>query len=271
MANLVLAAGVPHPPRLVREIEDATEPIKAEHLMLQVREYIERASPDVIIEIDTDHFVNFFLYNMPAFCIGTAETAEGPQEIWCPMPSYTVKMDTELASDLLKFGLKSNFDLASAEELRLDHSMMIPLHFLNPGMVIPVVPFYINGFSSPTPSSQRCFSAGKMIRRFIDQWDSDKRVAVIASGCFAMDVGGPLRGWVDKEWESTVSELLKQGKYQALVRKATPERMLYAGNNSSELLNWIALTGVVGQKSPVYVETDEGSGYAVWDLNEEER
>ena len=110
-----------------------------------------------------------------------------------------------------------------------------------------------------------------MIILFIDQWDSDKRVAVIASGCFAMDVGGPLRGWVDKEWESTVSELLKQGKYQALVRKATPERMLYAGNNSSELLNWIALTGVVGQKSPVYVETDEGSGYAVWDLNEEER
>ena len=267
MANLVVAAGVPHPPRLLREIEDSPEPIRAESLMLQVRQYIENASPDVIIEIDTDHFVNFFLDNMPTFCVGTADEAKGPQEIWCPMPYYTVKIDVALATGLLRFGLKSNFDLASAEELRLDHSMMVPLHFLNPGMAIPVVPFYINGFSSPTPTSQRCFAVGKMIRRFIDQWDDNTRVAVIASGCFAMDVGGPLRGWVDREWESTVAELLKLGKYQSIVRRATAARMQYAGNNSAELLNWIALTGVVGNNVPLYVETDEGSGYAVWDLD----
>ena len=63
MANLVVAAGVPHPPRLLREIEDSPAPIRAESLMIQVRQYIEKASPDVIIEIDTDHFVNFFLHN----------------------------------------------------------------------------------------------------------------------------------------------------------------------------------------------------------------
>jgi len=36
-----------------------------------------------------------------------------------------------------------------------------------------------------------------MVRRFIDQRDGNQRVAIIANGCFAMDVGSPLRGWTD--------------------------------------------------------------------------
>lgn len=182
------------------------------------------------------------------------------------MPRYTVKGDVPLAKSLHRFGLRSNFDLASAEELRLDHSIMVPLHFLNPGMEIPVVPFYINAFGAPTPSARRCFSVGRMVRKFVDQMEGNQRVAVIASGCFAMDVGGPLRGWTDTEWEGSIQGWLEQGKYETLARRATAERMQYAGNNSAELLNWIALSGTVGDARPLYVETDGGSGYAVWDL-----
>ncbi len=123
MAKLVLAAGVPHPPRLVREIADAPGQLRAEALMKQARQYVEKASPDIIIELDSDHFVNFFYDNMPAFCVGLAEEAEGPQEIWCPMPRYVVRGHAPFAKGLLRYGLKSSFDLAAAEELRLDHSV----------------------------------------------------------------------------------------------------------------------------------------------------
>ena len=34
----------------------------------------------------------------------------------------------------------------------------------------------------------------------------------------------------------------------------------------AELLNWIGLTGAVGETRPLFVENDGGSGYAVWDL-----
>ena len=81
-----------------------------------------------------------------------------------------------------------------------------------------------------------------------------------------MDVGGPLRGWTDENWVGTVSALLEQGKYQNLARRATPQRMAAAGNNSTELLNWITLTGTVGDARPTFLETDDGSGYGVWDL-----
>ena len=266
MAKIVLAVGVPHPPRLVREIEDAPGQLPAEALMARVRSYVEKAAPDIIIEIDSDHFVNFFYDNVPAFCVGLAEEAEGPQEIWCPMPKYVVKGHVPMARALLSYGLESDFDLAAAQELRLDHSVMVPLHFLNPSMEIPVVPLYTNGFAAPLPNAPRCYDLGRMVRRFVDQWDEDKRIAIIASGCFAMDVGGPLRGWTDEDWVEMVRGLLVEGRYQELAQQATAARMLAAGNNSSELLNWITLTGTVGDTRPLYVEVDDGSGYAVWEL-----
>ncbi|MGB7949464.1 MAG: hypothetical protein WCH75_17390, partial [Candidatus Binatia bacterium] len=68
MAKLVLAAGVPHPPRLVYEMAQAPGKMRGEALMKQVREQVEKAEPDLIIEFDSDHFVNFFYNNLPSFC-----------------------------------------------------------------------------------------------------------------------------------------------------------------------------------------------------------
>ena len=264
MAKLVLAAGVPHPPRLVFEMQQSPGKVRGEALMNQVREQVEKAEPDVIIEVDSDHFVNFFYNNLPSFCIGMAEEAQGPQEDWCPMPRYTVRGHVPLAKALFQYGVHDKFDLAAAHELRLDHSLTVPLHFLNPEMRLPVVPIYTNGFASPLPLATRCVALGRMVRRFIDAWEGNERIALIASGCFAMDVGGPLRGWVDTEWAETISKLLVSGQYQKLARQATEERINAAGNNSGELLNWITVAGAVGKTKPLFLEGDEGNGYAVW-------
>ena len=110
-----------------------------------------------------------------------------------------------MAKALFKYGVHDKFDLAAAHELRPDHSLMVPLHFLNPGMELPVIPIYTNGFASPLPLASRCLALGGMLRRFIDAWEGKERVALIASGCFAQDVGGPLRGWTDTEWMETIS------------------------------------------------------------------
>ena len=166
MAKLVLAAGVPHPPRLVYEMAQAPGQTRGEALMKQVREQVEKAEPDLIIEVDSDHFVNFFYNNLPSFCVGMAEEAEGPQETWCPMPRYTVRGNVPLAKALFKYGVHNRFDLAAAHELRLDHSLVVPLHFLNPGMELPVVPIYTNGFASPLPLASRCLALGRMLRKF---------------------------------------------------------------------------------------------------------
>jgi protocatechuate 4,5-dioxygenase beta chain len=264
MAKLVLAAGVPHPPRLVYEIEHLPGPHRSADLMKVVRGYVEQAEPDVIIEVDSDHFVSFFYNNLPTFCVGLAEEAQGPQESWCPMPRYVIKGHPKLAQGLLKYGVKSNFDLAAAHELRPDHSLMVPLHFLNPGMELPVVPLYTNGFASPLPQATRCLELGRMLARFIEAWDGDERIALIASGALAGDVGGPVRGWTDQEWVDTIAAHLRDGALDALAQRATEERIAQAGNNSGEVLNWITVAGATNGKRPDLFEVDDGSGFAVW-------
>jgi hypothetical protein len=54
MGRLVLATGVPHPPRLVREVADAPGQLRSERLMSQVQQQAKAAAPDVIIKVDDE-------------------------------------------------------------------------------------------------------------------------------------------------------------------------------------------------------------------------
>jgi protocatechuate 4,5-dioxygenase beta chain len=171
-----------------------------------------------------------------------------------------------VAKDFLSYALKSHFDLGVTQELRLDHSVLVPLHFLTPSMDIPVVPLYVNGLVPPLPSAERCFALGQALGQFIEELDGGLRVALIASGAFSLEVGGPKVGYTDEEWVSTVAGLLGEGKYGSLAKRATAEQMYAAGNVSGELLCWITVVGALGDKRPLFVETDGGSGYAAWNL-----
>jgi hypothetical protein len=104
-----------------------------------------------------------------------------------------------------------------------------------------------------------------MVREFIaTAWPGDERVCVLASGSFSLEVGGPNMGRTDHVWMDTVVSALRTGDVDDLVRCATTERMLAAGNVSGELLNWCALLGVVGDTQPLFVEPQHGHAYAVW-------
>jgi 2,3-dihydroxyphenylpropionate 1,2-dioxygenase len=46
----------------------------------RMRRTIEEARPDAIMVIAAEHFANFFMNNMPAYCIGMGEEYEGPIE-----------------------------------------------------------------------------------------------------------------------------------------------------------------------------------------------
>jgi protocatechuate 4,5-dioxygenase beta chain len=174
-----------------------------------------------------------------------------------------------MARALLEYALESEFDVASKEEMVLDHSILVPLHFLTPRMHIPIVPVYIRGLAKPLPLSRRCWALGQMVGRFVGrQWPGSERVAVLGSGSFSLEVGGPRIGQTDYEWVRTLVDHLRHGRDQAIVQAATTQRMLAAGNVSGELLNWIAMLGALDGQGlrPVFVEPQEQRGHAfgVW-------
>src|SRR4030095_11549049 len=47
----------------------------------------------------------------------------------------------------------------------------------------PNVPIMVNTYYPPnTPTAMRCWKFGKALRQAIETWDSDQRVAIVASG-----------------------------------------------------------------------------------------
>ena len=266
MAKLVAAVGTPHAPMLPQQVAEAPGQLRSEYLMKQVREQLERAEADLLFVVASDHFTNFFYNNLPQFCVGTIEEAEGPAETYCIMPRRNVKGQPDVARGFLNYGLNSNYDLAVAEELHLDHSVLVPLHFLVHSTETPIVPLYVNGLAPPLPSARRCLGLGQTLRRFIEEWPGNQRVALLASGSISLEVGGPKVGTTDKKWVDTVTSLLEKGDYRGLARRATGERMAAAGNVSGELLCWITVTGALGETRPTFVEREEGSGFVAWNL-----
>lgn len=274
MARVVVAAGVPHTPNFPAVVEEQGAASRVTQLFERVRSDLAAAKPDLILCFTSDHFVGFFFDNMPTFAVGTFESADGPYELSRRMPWYEVKGSPTFASGLLEYGIRAGFDLASTEELKLDHSLLVPLHFLTPTMDVPVVPVCIKALAQPMPTAERCYALGEMVGRYIASRPEDTRVAIVGSGSFSLTVGAPKMGWIDEEWVATIVDLLRRGETTELVRRSTTDRMRTAGNTGGELLNWIALLGAIGGRTATWVEPDaqppesprDAHAYGVWTL-----
>ena len=273
MAKIVTGIGVPHTPFFPNIARTERSASRMTTLFKRVRAELEAASADLILIFTADHFISFFFDNMPTFCIGAFQHADGPHELSRMMQQYRVQGAPKFASNLIKFGIENSFDLASSEEIKLDHATVVPLHFLTPDMKTPVVPVFIKALVEPLPRADRCFALGKMIRAFIDQRVETERVAVMASGSFSLEVGGPRMGFVNRDWNDFVVDCLRKNDVDGLVRKATTENMQAAGNTGGELLLWIAMMGVLGDCKLKFIEPDGSPlksprdihAYAVWE------
>jgi protocatechuate 4,5-dioxygenase beta chain len=275
MARLVMGIGVPHTPFFPGIAKQQGEKSRMVTLFSRVQRELESSAADLIVMLTSDHFVSFFFDNLPTFCIGAFEHADGPHELSRTMPQYRVQGAASFATGLLEYGIENSFDLACSEETKLDHATMVPLHFLTPQMRTPVVPVFIKALVEPLPRAKRCFEFGRMIRNYIDQRAGSERVVMIASGSFSLEVGGPRMGFVNKEWHAFVVECLQRGDTDQLVQKATTENLRAAGNTGGELLLWIALLGALGDCRLKFVEPDGSPpeaprdihAYAVWDVS----
>jgi aromatic ring-opening dioxygenase catalytic subunit (LigB family) len=224
---------------------------------------------------DTDHLNTFFLDSLPVFALGVDKTFRAPNDEPRDVPNYVVPSAPGLAAHIRATGIAAGFDVGMTQNFSVDHSVTVPLHFLTPDMNIPVVPFFISGHVPPLPSAQRCFALGQAVGRAIESWPESKRVVVMGSGSFSLEVGGPRMapgrsdGVPDPDWCAKVIKMLEQQQIEQLIEESTEHRMLKAGNVGGELLNWIAMLGAIGGRRPSYVapQMQNGHAYGVWRWN----
>jgi Catalytic LigB subunit of aromatic ring-opening dioxygenase len=272
MAEIVAAAGVPHTPAFPGLVEREGPQSETAQLYGEIRSRLEDCGTDVLVMFDSDHLNTFFFDNLPALSVPTADQARGTNDGTPGMRDRSVRLAPDLAAEVLSGLTARGYFPSRNARLSLDHSVMVPMHFLDPGERMALLPVYLNGLAPPLPPAAVCQALGDGVRAIIEAWDSPLKVALVASGSFSLEVGGPriadnaIAGVPDPDWVRHVSRRLKTGQTAELVAEATTQRMRQAGNVGGELLNWIALLGAVGARPPEVFEQQAGLGhsYAAW-------
>jgi aromatic ring-opening dioxygenase catalytic subunit (LigB family) len=272
MAEIVGAFGVPHNPHFPSWSNEG-HPLGPEidRFYGDVAERLREAEPDVILFVTSDHY-NLFFESVPIFAISVADSAAGPSD-YPEIPRRTLPNDPDLARHLQRHLVADEFDVGMLQELELDHTVIAPLHFLWPGEEIPLIPLFVSAFLRPIPTAHRCHELGQAIRRALAEAPA-QRVAVIASGSFSVEIGGPRLfpdshvGVPAPEWTDRVVELLQAGDVERMIEEATDERLREAGNAAGELLDWLVMLGTIDPTPPAFIHTQPqfGHSFAAWPL-----
>lgn len=199
--------------------------------------------PDAIVALSVEHWANFFLNQMPSFCIGRAEHYDGPVEEWLRIPKARVPGDAKLSAELIDACLDGGFDPSFSDELLFDHATFLPLHFLNPNMAVPVVPVIINTLTPPMPTAKRCFALGRFLGTVLEQ--NRKRIAIIATGGLSHWPGEAKHGKINIPFDKKFLETLVSGDRTKLTEYTHEEINVEAGSGGHEIRTWIALAGAV--------------------------
>jgi len=121
----------------------------------------------------------------------------------------------------------------------MSHSFgFIYWRFMHNRAVIPTVPIHLNTYFPPNqPTPARCLAIGRAVRRAIESWPKDLRVAVIGTGGLSHFV-------VDEAFDKQFLEVLASGMRTASARCRAPR----CTPAIRKLRCWIAMAGAVEGK-----------------------
>lgn len=235
---------------------------EAERAFTVLRSHLEAARPEALIVVANDQFVNFFLSNIPTFFITLADEVRGQFTRY----KFRYRNHKELGRAILKAGLKKGIDFSFGEHVELQHTQVVPLHFLLPEPKIPILPIYVNTWVDPLPTPRRCYSVGELIREVADA--ERERIAILATGGLSHFPGSPRIGEIDTTFDHRLLEIMREGK-GGMLADYSLEQLQQAGD--SEFLNWMVVLGAVRDQkaadtfyAPDHVAT--GWGFVSWKL-----
>jgi len=192
MAKLVGVYASSHAPLIIRGWKDVSAANQASltRSLTELGGRIKAAKPDVLIEIAPDHWVNFFINNLPSICVGMGEEHNGPAEPWMKdCPYKKIKGHPKLAHHIVETALERDFEPSISHHLTLDHGFCIPLWRGGLDPLPPIVPIIFNDLEPPYPTVRRCLQWGTMLAEAVRTYPEDIRVALLATGGLSHSIG----------------------------------------------------------------------------------
>ena len=240
--SLVYAGICSHAPGITSRadlIEDTAQRDRLYAAFEQQRKDIEAAGTETLIVVAAEHFANFFMNNMPAFCMGIGEHHTGPIEdpAWLKIPKTTIPGNRPLATRLTS-SIMQSVDLAYAEEWKCDHGIMVPLHFLTPNFQLPVIPVNINCQGPPLTPLPRAWAFGESLRAACDA--QPEKIAVVCTGGISHWPATPDSGKINEAWDREFLERLARQDKDALLSYTDTQTYAEAGQGGFEIRTLIA-------------------------------
>lgn len=254
MAELVAGVGTSHVPGIGAALDNGRtgeypwKPIFDGYG--PVREWIAGQRPEVAVVVYNDHGAAFSLDTLPTFAVGAAASYPVADEGWGPRPVPPIIGDTDLSWHLIESLVQDEFDVAICQRLVVDHGLSVPLSILfgqPESWPVRVVPIALNVIQYPMPTARRCFRFGQAIRRAIDSYAPDARVAMIGTGGMSHQLQGQRAGHINSEFDRMFLDKIGTDP-ESLMRLSTADYIRLAGSEGAELVMWLVMRGAMNQQ-----------------------
>ncbi|MCZ6855027.1 MAG: extradiol ring-cleavage dioxygenase [Gammaproteobacteria bacterium] len=251
---LVFAGVVSHGPGITGRSERADKTVRETFYkeFYRLGTELKETKPDVLIVVAAEHFANFFMDNMPAYCVGMADQYEGPieDETWLGIKHRRIPGNADLSRRLIEHVMQE-IDLAYAQEWKFDHGIMVPLNFLTPDYDIPVVPVNINCQGPPITPLHRAYEFGRALRRACDVLP--ERIAIVGTGGISHWPATPDSGKINVPWDREFLDRWLRNDRDRLISYTDSETYLDAGQGGFEIRTFIAISGATeGSTAELY-------------------
>ncbi|ORJ24059.1 gallate dioxygenase [Rouxiella badensis] len=252
MARIIGGLAVSHTPTIGfavdhnKQNESAWSPIFESFAPMQ--KWLDEKKPDVLIYVFNDHVTSFFFDHYSAFTLGIDDSYEVADEGGGPRDIPAVKGHAALSQHIGASLMADEFDMSFFMDKPLDHGLFSPLSALMPhtenGWPTQIVPLQIGVLQFPIPTARRCYKLGQALRRAVESFPEDLKVAIVATGGVSHQVHGERCGFNNPEWDEQFVDMLINDP-ERLTEMTIAEYATLSGMEGSEEIMWLVMRGAL--------------------------
>lgn len=252
MATIIGAIASSHTPTIGfaldagKQQDPAWAPIFAAYA--PVSQWLQDKKPDVLLVIYNDHVTSFFFDHYSAFALGIGEKYHAADEGGGPRNLPPAYGDTALARHVGASLVADEFDMSFFQDKALDHGCFSPMSVMLPHegeWPVKILPLQVGVLQFPAPSARRCFKLGQAIRRAVESYPEDIKVAIVATGGLSHQVHGERAGFNNTAWDHEFLDLFERDPQQ-LLDITHAEFARRGGFESAEVVMWMVMRGAMG-------------------------
>lgn len=254
MARIIGAIATSHTPTIGFALDQKKEndPVWAPIFegFQPVQRWLAEQKPDVLFFIYNDHVTSFFFDHYSAFALGVGESYPVADEGGGARDLPPVAGHSALARHIGQSLVADEFDMSFFQDKALDHGCFSPLSMLcphTPSWPVQIVPLQVGVLQFPVPSARRCYKLGQALRRAIESYPEDLKVALVATGGLSHQVHGERAGFNNPEWDQRFLDLIENDP-ERLADMTQAEFATLGGMEGAEVIMWLVMRGALSAR-----------------------